>query len=345
MIKLLDCTLRDGGYINDWNFGYDAIIDIIKSLEKTNVDIIEVGFLKDEPYDKDRAVFNDMNQINEILCNKRKNINYAAMVEVFSPIPIESLPERSNKTVDTIRVIVWKTKHDSNNNELDALEDGYKFCKGVVERGYNLCIQPARVDQYTEQEFVDMVKKFTGLKPYAVYIVDSWGTRQVDEIIRYAHLADRNMDSKIALGYHGHNNMLQAYGNAASFIHCRFNRDLIVDGSVYGIGRCAGNLNIETFAKYLNDTEKKGYVLEPLYEIYEKYIKKIYKKQRWGYSIYYFLTAVYNAHPNYALYLGHQKGLDVLEFEKLISSVTPIDRVLYSREKADRYLSVMKGQC
>ena len=63
MIKLLDCTLRDGGYINDWNFGKNVIEDTIHQLEKAKVDIIELGFLKDEPYNEDRSIFNNIDQI------------------------------------------------------------------------------------------------------------------------------------------------------------------------------------------------------------------------------------------------------------------------------------------
>ena len=62
-INLLDCTLRDGGYINNWRFGEEAIPDMIEKLEQTKVDVLEIGFLKNEPYQKDRTVFNSMEQV------------------------------------------------------------------------------------------------------------------------------------------------------------------------------------------------------------------------------------------------------------------------------------------
>lgn len=65
-IRLLDCTLRDGGYVNDWRFGEDEISKILKNLEETSADILEVGFLKNEPYQKDRTVFNDMEQVKNL---------------------------------------------------------------------------------------------------------------------------------------------------------------------------------------------------------------------------------------------------------------------------------------
>ena len=70
-IKLLDCTLRDGGYINDWDFGIEMIGKTINNLEESNIDILELGFLKDESYRRNRTVFNKMSQINALIKNKK----------------------------------------------------------------------------------------------------------------------------------------------------------------------------------------------------------------------------------------------------------------------------------
>lgn len=337
MIKLLDCTLRDGGYINNWDFGHLAITEIIDELEKTHVDIIEIGFLKDETYSKDRTIFNEMSQITSLLPHKKKNIEYAAMIEVFSPIPIEKLPPRDDTTVDIIRVMVWKTMHDEDGKEIDALDAGYEYCKGVIERGYKLCVQPARVDQYTDEEFISMIKRFAELDPMAIYVVDSWGTRQIEDILHYVDLANEHLKPEIAIGYHGHNNMMQAFGIATTLVNRKMDRLLMVDASIYGMGRCAGNLNLETFAKYLNDTEGVKYELTPMYKIYEKYIRKIYENHKWGYSIQYFLTAVYNCHPNYAQYLALEKKINPSDFEQILKGIVGKDKILYTKELADYY--------
>ena len=133
MLKLLDCTLRDGGYINNWKFGLDNIKKSIAELENAGVDIIELGFLKNESYQNDRTVFNSVNQIKELIPSKKKGIDYAAMIEVVNPIPLEMVEERTDDGIDIIRVIVWKTKHDENGNVVDALEEGYNYCKVIVE--------------------------------------------------------------------------------------------------------------------------------------------------------------------------------------------------------------------
>lgn len=337
MIKLLDCTLRDGGYINNWEFGHASIRDMIDQLEKTNVDILELGFLKDEAYDKNRTVFNNMGQISELLPEKKAGMEYAAMIEVVNPIPLEMLEKRTKDSVDIIRVIVWKTKHDEQGNIVDALNEGYEYCKGIVERGYKLCVQPARVEQYSDDEFIEMLKRFQELEPMAIYVVDSWGTQNTDQIMHYVDLANKNLKENIAIGYHGHNNMMQALGTASVFVKETKERDLMVDASVYGIGRGAGNLNLELFGKYLNDTFGKKYNLFPMFNIYEKYIKQIFKEHSWGYSISYYLTAEYQCNPNYGEYYSQELGLSELQIEKILSELTEEDRILFARKKARRY--------
>lgn len=332
-IKLLDCTLRDGGYINDWRFGEEAIPDMIESLEQTNVDILEIGFLKDEPYQKDRTVFNSMEQVKKLIPKKRPGMKYAVMCEVVNPLPLDLLEPADADSADIIRVIVWKTKHNEDGEEVDALQEGYEYCKGIVDKGYKLCVQPARVSQYSDEEFVAMVRQFSMLNPMAIYVVDSWGTENAESLLHYMHLADDNMPRTIALGYHGHNNMMQALGCAQAMLKEGFERELIIDASVYGIGRGAGNLNLEIIAKYLNDTYRKEYNVSPMLKVYENVVLQIYRQEQWGFSIPFFLTAQYNCNPNYARnYEKKMKQNDVQRFSDFLSGLSAVDRVIYNEE-------------
>lgn len=330
-IRLLDCTLRDGGYINDWYFGEAAISDIVSDIAASNVEILEIGFLKDEPYLPDRTVYNSMKQVKEAIGQKKPGLEYAVMCEVVNPLPLELLEVADDDSADIIRVIVWKTKRNSEGEVVDALEEGYRYCKGIVERGYKLCVQPARVDQYTDEEFVDMVRKFSTLNPMAIYVVDSWGTQNAEQLIHYMHLADRNMSAEVALGYHGHNNMMQALAVAQAMIKEHFSRDIMIDASVYGIGRGAGNLNLEIIAKYLNEYYGKTYDLLPMLNVFDKYISDIYKQESWGYSIPYYLTAKYNCNPNYAGALS-KLCLTSLEIENVLSKLDSSEKTVFSEK-------------
>ena len=336
--KLLDCTLRDGGYVNDWKFGQQSIQEMKGLLDCTGTEIIELGFLKDEPYQKDRTVFHSMEQVKQVIGKKKSGRQYAVMAEVVNPLPLSLLAPADADSADIIRVIVWKTKHEKNGKVVDALKEGYEYCKGIVEKGYRLCVQPARVEQYTDDEFTAMVRLFGALDPMAIYVVDSWGTQNAEELMHYMHLADACMPERTALGYHGHNNMMQALGAAQALLKEGFSRDLIIDASVYGIGRGAGNLNLEIIAKYMNEYFGKAYKLEEMLMIYERYIKKIYEKEPWGYSPAYFLTARYGCNPGYAGYYQNEKKISVERMEKVIRSMQPQDRIIFSRDRAERYL-------
>lgn len=336
-IKLLDCTLRDGGYINDWEFGQETIGNTIELLEDSKVDIIELGFLKDEPYSFDRTVFSSISQITGLLQNKREHVQYAAMIEVVNPIPLEKLQRRTEETIDIIRVIVWKTRRDSCGNEVDALQEGYEYCKGVVERGYKLCVQPARVDQYTDEEFVSMLLLFQQLNPMAIYVVDSWGTLTIEGVMHYAKLADATLNKEIAIGYHGHNNLLQAYGAATVFSEQMQGRDTIVDASVYGMGRGAGNLNLELFAQFLNESRGSKYNISKMLQVYDKYIRAIYERTPWGYSLPHFVTARKRCNPNYGNYYGNELGLSAYNIENILNMLSEKDKIIFKRETAEAY--------
>ncbi len=333
-IKLLDCTLRDGGYINDWRFGKDAIQDMTKKLADTGVDILELGFLKDEPYQPDRTVFNSMEQVKKLIGKKKPGVNYAVMCEVVNPLPLEMLAPADQDSADIIRVIVWKTKRDQNGRVMDALKEGFEYCRGIVEKGYKLCVQPARVDQYSDSEFTAMIHQFAQLNPMALYVVDSWGTQNAEELLHYMHLADQAMPQEIILGYHGHNNMMQALSVAQAMIKEKFARDIMIDASVYGIGRGAGNLNLEIIAKYMNEHCGKNYEIAPMIDVYDRYVSPIYEQEKWGYSVPYYLTAKYNCNPNYARFYAGDMEMRNQDMEDLLQHMDEEERVMYSESLA-----------
>ena len=123
-IKVLDCTLRDGGYINDWNFGERVIKQVIAQLIDANVDLIEVGFLRNCEYDKDKTLFNSIEELKRILPEDRKNSKIVAMA-LHNMYDIDKL-EENRGVIDAIRV----TFHDYD------IEEGLEFCARVKAKGY-----------------------------------------------------------------------------------------------------------------------------------------------------------------------------------------------------------------
>jgi 4-hydroxy 2-oxovalerate aldolase len=300
----------------------------------SGVEIVELGFLRDEPYQKDRVVYNSTDQLSNMLSRPKKDsVLYAAMVEAaLAPFPVEKLERCSGTNIDIIRAMVWKR----------LLREGFEYCKALAERGYKVCVQPVRVDQYTEDEFAAMIELFNDINPMAVYVVDSWGTQNKESILRYLTVADKHLKPNAALGYHGHNNLMQVFGVAEAFVERNFDRPVIIDGSVFGIGRGAGNLNIELFAQYLNERHGAEYAIEPLLEAYEAYLKPLYRKSPWGYSLPFFLTAKYNCYIEYGVYYGYELGLEALSIDNILRNISPDDKIQFVKEVADGYLEKHK---
>lgn len=341
-IKLLDCTLRDGGYVNDWRFGESTIKALAKGIVQANVDIVELGFLKNEYYDADRTVFNDVKQLMDIIGVKNGHTLYATMTEVLNPLPIDHIAPYTNDGIDIIRVIVWKTKHINgiNSPRVDALSEGFEYCKALTKLGYKVCVQPARTDQYSKKEFIEMLEMFSEIKPYAIYIVDSWGTQASSSIMKYVQLADAVLDEDIAIGFHGHNNLMQAFGVTQEFLKLETKRLLLVDSSIYGMGRGAGNLNSEIIGTYLNRHYNKKYDTDIMASLYQKYIQEINRQYGWGYSIPYYLTGVYNCNPRFAEYYGKQHMISVEDMEKIYKNLNDDERTMFDPVMADKYIEM-----
>lgn len=318
-INLLDCTLRDGGYVNNWNFGAKAIDHIIAGLEKANIEIIELGFLRNEKKSVGRSSFARIEDINNLIQMKKHGVLYSAMIEAFNPYPLEQLLDRTESGIDLIRVCIWKR----------CMDKHIVYCREVANKGYKLSVQPSRVEQYNDNEFIDMLKKSNELDPYSVYIVDTWGTQSPPQIAHYLELADRYLDADIKIGFHGHNNKMQALSCAEKAIEMNLNHDLCIDASIMGMGRGAGNLNTEIIMQYMNTEYEKNYNIYEILDIFVSDIQKIYETTSWGYSLYYYLSAVYGCNPNFATYF-EEKNYDIKLFEKFLNGLTEQEKIVFN---------------
>jgi 4-hydroxy 2-oxovalerate aldolase len=110
-ISILDCTLRDGGYVNDFEFSRDTIERIIGKLGKARLDVIECGFLRDETYDENKSIFSKVEQITPLIGKKRKHSMYVAMI-VTGTISASRIAPRTKDTIDGIRITFHKKEMD-----------------------------------------------------------------------------------------------------------------------------------------------------------------------------------------------------------------------------------------
>lgn len=326
-VFLLDCTLRDGGYINDWAFGEETIKGFCRKIAQTGIELLEVGFLKGDEYNPDKSMFPDIESVSNVITPKVKGIQYVGMLDMSAPILLERLTPCDGSSLDGIRVIFKKNK----------MEEAFRYCQRIKELGYFFTVNFVSTDLYTDKEFIEGIEKFNQLHPRAVTIVDTFGLIKRKNFLRVAYLADNNLSPDIALAYHAHNNLQQAFGNAEALVEMGLQRDLIIDACVFGMGRGAGNLNLELFAEYLNENYGTHYKIEPMLEIMDEYLNDIYQNKFWGYSLPLYLSATTGSHPNYAIYLAEKNSLPVKAFNELLQRISKEDKAIFSKEKAEKY--------
>ena len=312
-LKVLDCTLRDGGYCNEWRFGNRNTRTIAASLVEANVDIVELGFLTNRvSYDPDVTKYTDLRQMAAMIPSQRAGKLFVCMVN-YGEYALEDLPEYDGSSIDGIRVAFHKK------DRYEAL----RFCEGIKAKGYKVFIQAMVSLNYTDEEFLELIRLSNAFAPYAFSIVDSFGVMTRRDLLRLFYSVEHNLAQGIAIGYHAHNNMQLAYSNAQTLVDIRTNRDRIIDSSVFGMGRGAGNLNTELFVEYLNDNLDASYRLKPLLGIIDRILNRFYQIAPWGYSLPNYLSAKHNAHPNYASYLDSKKTLTVEDMDEIFSMMEP----------------------
>ena len=348
-IKILDCTLRDGGYINDWNFSNSNIKKILISLDISKCDVLECGYLNDkEDKHVDSTLFSNLEVIDNIINEVKIKAQKVIMINL-GDYDIDNLISKDKTNINGIRLAFHK----------DNLDLALKEARKIIDLGYDLYFQPMITKNFNDLEFLTMIEKVNDLNPYVFYIVDSFGSMTLEEFTRYLILSSNNLNQNISLGYHSHNNMQLAFSNAIKMCTSNMKRNIIIDASIYGIGRGAGNLNTELIADYLNTTFSKEYDTLPLLEIIDELLSSMMKKTPWGFSPAQFLSASFNCHPNYATYLinkntnhivGVKKVLEKLpsenksSFDKKIVEKLYIDSLLETKTKIKGKFAIPKDK-
>ena len=326
-IQILDCTLRDGGYINDWKFGRKTIVSILDKLDKAGIDIIECGFLTRMVQDKDCSLFGSVAEIEEVLPKRARSAMFVAMIAIGEKElhPYELAPY-DGTGIEGVRL----TFHQH------EIAQAVGWAAILMDKGYKVFMQPVGTVFYTDIELLQLVERMNRLHPYAFYIVDTLGSMYRNDVTHRFHLINENMEPGIRLGFHAHNNLQLAFSNAQVLGKIQTKRTLILDSSVYGMGRGAGNLPTELITQYINKNIASKYDVSAVMDIYDEHIAAIRQDHEWGYTVPYHIAASHVCHPNYAAYLINRQTLTMKDIETIIQSIPEEYKVLYDRRLIER---------
>ncbi len=317
-VKLLDCTMRDGGYLNDWHFGNDTILNIFRRLVKSNTDIVEIGFLNDNyKFNPDYTINPSTSSYDKIFKNEKKhNTLVSAMID-YGTCSVDNI--KPPDFIDIIRVIFKQPK----------MKDAIDFCYKLKEKGYKIFVNPVSITSYSDKSMLDLIKLVNNLEPYAMSLVDTYGLLHRNKLFNYFYLLDNNLKESVKIGYHAHNNFQLAYSNAIEISNIKTKRDIILDSSLYGMGKSAGNCNTELLANYLNFVHNKNYDISEILNIIELEILKYQKLVKWGYQITYFLAGSNSCHPKYVQYLENKNMLRIQEINNILSLIEEKKKLSY----------------
>ena len=334
---LLDCTLRDGGFVNDWLFGFGSIKSIISRLDYAGVDIIEVGFIDERrEYDENRSIFPDTDCILPLFEGYHKsNALIVGMID-YKTCDIDKISNRAQSCLDGIRVIFKKSDQDG------ALE----FLGKIKEKGYNIFVNPVSTTEYAEDEIITLIEKINEINPYAVSIVDTYGLMHSIELMNYIDIFDSKLNEDIILGYHAHNNFQMAYANSIFLMERITNRTISIDGSLYGMGKSAGNACTELLAMYMNKFCGRDFCIHQIQEAIDVDILKEFNKKPWGYNFEYYVAALNDCHPSYVHHLTNKKTLSTKSINDILSGISMDKKLIYDEKLIETlYLHYNNNYC
>jgi len=328
-VKILDCTLRDGGRIIDCKFADHVITELAKDLTEANIDIIEMGFLRDDAlveYHGNSTFFTKASQLSPFIPKNKRNTIYTAFID-FDMYDFSKLEKCDGASVTGIRVGFTKKQFSHKREEIK------KSLMQVKEQGYSLFIQGVNTLAYSDRELLDIVDLVNEVEPYSYGIVDTYGGMYLDDMVHLYHLVEHNLNPDICIDIHSHNNFQLSFAFAQEIIRlANDKRQIILDATLNGMGKCAGNLNTELIADFLVRKKNYDYDTDIILDAIDRYLYPIKKSCEWGYSVPAFMAGIYKAHPNNIIYLTEKYRLNSKDIKYIISGIEGETRQRYDYE-------------
>ena len=332
-VRVLDCTLRDGGRIINCAFPDQEIRQLSHRLANAKIDIVEIGFLRDYhdvTYTGDSTFFTDVDQMIPFIDKDKKNTMYVAFID-YGMFDFSSLKAYDGRSIDGIRFGFTKKNYAEH-------KDDILRCMSIIkEKGYKLFIQGVNSLNYSDLEILELVSMVNDVHPYSFGIVDTYGAMYMDDVDRIYGLIDNNMKKDICINFHSHNNYQLSFAFAQEVIKLsRGSRQIIIDGTLNGMGKVAGNLNTELLVDYLVRKLQYDYEVDDLFDMIDDFIYQYSLKHKWGFSTAALMAGIYKSHPNNIIYLTQKFRLDTKDIGKILSMIDPDKRQRYDYDNIQK---------
>ncbi len=331
--QILDCTLRDGGYLIDKYFGNKNIYGIIDGLIKTGIEIIEIGFLQNEGTGEGKTVYQNSIDAEKFIPKTGKNGIFSVFAD-YSRYDIAKLDKYTGKSFHAVRECFLKKEW----------KEAINYCREIKEKGYLLFVQPVDILGYSDLELIELLESVNAVEPYCFSIVDTFGSMYEEDLYRICSLVDHNLVPGCKIGFHSHNNLQMSSALAQAFLRFAYGkREVIVDATISGMGRGAGNTPTELIAQYMVDKLKYPYNLDCLLDIIDNYMRNIRSRAEWGYNTQMYLAGAYGAHVNNVSYLLKKNSINSKDIRFILNQIGTEKRKRYDYSLLeDTYIQYME---
>ncbi|WP_339267517.1 aldolase catalytic domain-containing protein [Paenibacillus sp. FSL K6-1330] len=312
--KIVDCTIRDGGLVNNWGFSVEFVQNLYAGLNEAGVDYMEIGYKNSPKLLKgaDQAGpwrFLDDDFLREVIPHKGKT-KLSALVDI-GRVDEDDILSREESLLDLIRVACY----------IKDVDKALALVQTFHDRGYETTLNIMALSNVMENELLEAFELIKESVVDVVYIVDSYGSLDHKDMEYLVNKFKTHLPNK-RLGVHTHNNMQMAFSN--TLVAADLGVELL-DASVYGMGRAAGNCPTELLVTHLKGTK---YELRPVLDIIERYMIPLREKEEWGYIMPYMITGTLDEHPRSAMALRASEDKDkIVDFyDKLTTPEVTFDK-------------------
>ena len=307
-IKVLDCTIRDGGLINNHYFTDEFVRAVYEALSKSGIDYMELGYRSSKLLYPTKEYgawkYCDDDKIKEIIDGIESNVKLSIMVDAYRVKEQEFAPV-DESPIDMVRAATY----------VKQIDPAIELVKKCHDLGYETTVNIMAISKEIEPDLVEALDQLAKSPVDVVYVVDSFGALYCEQIEYLVKLYKEHLPGK-EIGVHCHNNQQLAFGNTIEGIIHDAN---YLDGSLFGIGRGPGNCCLELIIGFLKNPK---FDLMPILQVIQDYMLPMRDEIEWGYIIPYMLTGIMNEHPRSAIAYRQTPDKDKFaEFYRQISDM------------------------
>ncbi|WP_419770093.1 MAG: aldolase catalytic domain-containing protein [Candidatus Marinarcus sp.] len=288
-IKVFDCTIRDGGLVNNYHFTDEFVKAHYDTCVAAGVDYMEIGknnsptLMSEEEYGAWN--FCKEEDIRRIVGENNTDMKIAVMSDIGRTVSSELLP-KSESVIDMVRIATY----------IHQLPAAIELINEAHGKGYETTVNIMAISKSFDDELNEVLEQLSKTPVDIIYIADSFGSfypEQINKLTeKYLSYAEKTGKK---IGIHAHNNLQLAYANT---IEAMIYGASFLDVTISGLGRGAGNCPMELLIGFLKNPK---YKMMPILKFIEEFIVPLEKELDWGYSIPYMLTGQLNEHPRAAM--------------------------------------------